>query len=484
MFRLRQLDVDDKVCEQIDLSLAEQIYPRKGIEQCIEQSGFWAQKKRRLRKTNALALVWFIIGMALWSRSNQCGVWKKLVGSLSYLHPRRRQAALSDSGISRRRTELGNECLRSMMNRYCHVLADPAKMPMAFFGRYRIMAIDGTLFKTPDTPANDKAFGRSRNQFGKGAYPQVRCVLLSECGSHAVVGLDICGYRTSEEHGARRLLDQIGPNQLVTMDAGITSAGFMERVREQGAHALGQLEVGNWKHPRQQRRLCDGSVLIQLSPGRTYDTKYPLQRPMWVRIISYRLTDERLGEKDKVYRLATTLLNPRTAPALLLIGLYHERWEVELVLDEIKTHERAQRKVLRSKTPEGVVQELSGIFLAHYLVRALMAQAAMQAELDPDRLSFTEGLSAVCDLIDLNLIVEPGEAISLLERLYDTMREKILPPRLLRMHRREIKQIYTKYPPKKRDAPPAVPFKPDEQFLDFVDLLDPLACKEQAANKT
>lgn len=109
---------------------------------------------------------------------------------------------------------------------------------------------------------------------------------------------------------------------------------------------------------------------------------------MWVRILSYRVTDERLGEVGKVYRLVTTLLNPRVAPARELIALYHERWEIELVIDEIKTHERAQRKVLRSKTPEGVRQELYGIYLAHYAVRVLLAQAAVEAELDPDRLSF------------------------------------------------------------------------------------------------
>jgi len=105
-----------------------------------------------------------------------------------------------------------------------------------------------------------------------------------------------------------------------------------------------------------------------------------------VRIISYRLTDERLGEVGKVYRLVTTLLNPHTAPAKDLVILYHERWEIELVIDEVKTHERAQRKVLRSRTAEGVRQELYGIFLAHYAVRVLMYEAACEAGLDPDRL--------------------------------------------------------------------------------------------------
>jgi len=183
-----------------------------------------------------------------------------------------------------------------------------------------------------------------------------------------------------------------------------------------------------------------------------------------------------LGEPGKVYRLVTTLLNPRVAPALALIELYHERWEIELVIDEIKTHERAQRKVLRSKTPEGVRQELSGIYLAHYAVRVLLAEAAVQGELDPDRLSFTDGLFELTEMISLALTLEPEEATAqLLPRLRHKMARHVLPARRLRVNRLEIKQIYNKYKPKKRQVPPPEPFDPEDQFLDFVDLLDPLA---------
>ena len=183
-----------------------------------------------------------------------------------------------------------------------------------------------------------------------------------------------------------------------------------------------------------------------------------------------------VGEPGKVYRLVTTLLNPRVAPALTLINLYHERWEIELVIDEIKTHERAQRKVLRSKTPEGVRQELYGIYLAHYAVRVLLAEAAVEAELDPDRLSFTEGLFELTEMLSLALTVGSEEAaVRLLARLRHKMARHVLPPRRLRINRREIKQIYHKYKPKKRRVPPPDPFEPEEQFLDFVDLLDPLA---------
>jgi hypothetical protein len=202
-----------------------------------------------------------------------------------------------------------------------------------------------------------------------------------------------------------------------------------------------------------------------------------MRQGMWVRIISYRVTDARLGEVDKVYRLVTTLLNPRVAPALDLIALYHERWEIELVIDEIKTHERMQRKVLRSKTPAGVYQELYGLFLAHYAVRVLMAQAAIEADLDPDRLSFTAGLFYLTEMIDLALTLEPAEAtMPLLRRVRHQMASTVLPPRRLRINRREIKQVYSKYKPKKRHLAPPAPFEPDEQFLDFVALLDPLAC--------
>ena len=384
---------------------------------------------------------------------------------------------MSDSGLSGRRQALGSQCLQGLMQERCQVLATPQSMPSAFFGRYRLMAIDGTLFHTPDTKANATAFGRSSNQYGPGAYPQVKCVLLAECGSHAVVGLEMDRYDVSEVHGAYRLLWQVGPDTLVLVDAGLISGAFIEQVRARRAHILGALEAGAWEQPKKARRLADGSVLAWVTPS--HSGRYRQQHGMWVRIISYRVTDARLGEPDKVYRVVTTLLNPRVAPALTLLNLYHERWEIELVIDEIKTHERAQRKVLRSKTPEGVRQELYGIYLAylaHYAVRALLAQTAVEADLDPDRLSFSEGLFELTEMLSFALTVAPEEAAMRLPgRVRHKMARHVLPPRRLRINRREIKQIYHKYKPKKRGVPPPEPFEPEEQFLDFVELLDPLA---------
>jgi Transposase DDE domain/Insertion element 4 transposase N-terminal len=476
MYRLREMDVDDKVCEQVSLTMLNGVYPKEVIERCVQESEPWSTKARRVRASTALALVLFVIAMALWSRLNQCQVWQKLVGKLSDLHPAEPEGGLSDSGLSGRRKELGSQCLQALMRERSQVIAQPSTMPSAFFGRSRLMAIDGTVFNTPDTKANALAFGRSSNQYGPGAYPQVRCVLLAECGSHAVVGLSMDRYEVSEVHGAHRLLEEVGPEMLVLVDAGITSGGFLEHARQRRAHVLAALEAGAWEHLSRQRRLADGSVLAWVGPTRPGHAHYRVHEGMWVRILSYRVTDERLGEVGKVYRVVTTLLNPRVAPALELIALYHERWEIELVIDEIKTHERAQRKVLRSKTPEGVRQELYGIYLAHDAVRVLLAQAAVEAELDPDRLSFTEGLFELTEMISLALTLEPEEASEpLLKRLRHKMARHVLPARRLRINRREVKQIYNKYKPKKRQVPPPAPFEPEDQFLDFVDLLDPLA---------
>ncbi len=299
-------------------------------------------------------------------------------------------------------------------------------------------------------------------------------MLLAECGSHAVVGLEMDRYDVSEVHGAYRLLCQLGPAMVLLVDAGLISGAFIEQVRARRTPLLGALEAGAWEHPKRARRLADGSVLAWVEPS--HSSVYRQQRGLWVRIISYRVSDARLGELGKVYRLVTTLLNPRVAPALSLLTLYHERWEIELVIDEIKTHERAQRKVLRSKTPEGVRQELYGIYLAHYAVRALLAAAAIEAEVDPDRLSLTDGLFELTEMLTLALTLASEQYAGRLQtRLRRKLARHVLPPRRLRINRREIKQIYHKYKPKKRGLPPPAPFEPGEQFLDFVELLAPLA---------
>jgi hypothetical protein len=247
---------------------------------------------------------------------------------------------------------------------------------------------------------------------------------------------------------------------------GSWSGGLWQGIRARDAHALSALAEGVLTTATQGQALSDGSYLAWLQPNK--DALYPLEKPMLIRVIEYRVTDSRLGEPEQVYRLATTLLDEQRYPALDLIVLYHERWEIELVYDEIKTHQRQQMKVLRSKTPEGVRQEVYATVLAHYAVRALMVQAADEVDLDPDRLSFTEAVFQITQAIDDGMCLAAEHQERLHQRLLGRLCRHRLPQRRLRINRRELKQVYHKYKPKKRDVPPPEPFQPDQRFEDFV----------------
>ena len=128
MYRLRDMDIDDKVCEQVEMTMLSQVYPKEVIQRSVQESRPWSEKERRVRQSTALTLVWFVIAMALWSRLNQCQVWQKLVGKLSDLHPGEPESLLSASGLSGRRKELGSQCLQTLMRERCQVLATPQQM--------------------------------------------------------------------------------------------------------------------------------------------------------------------------------------------------------------------------------------------------------------------------------------------------------------------------------------------------------------------
>src|SRR5205823_5153976 len=169
MYRLREMEVDDKVCEQVSMTMLSQVYPTEVIERCVQQSEPWSTKVRRVRLSTALTLVLFVIAMALWSRRNQCQVWQSLVGKRSSLHPAEPKSTISDAGLSGRRKALGSHCVQALMRERCQVIAQRSSMPSAAFARYRLTAIDGTVINTADTKANELALRRSSHQYGPAA---------------------------------------------------------------------------------------------------------------------------------------------------------------------------------------------------------------------------------------------------------------------------------------------------------------------------
>jgi hypothetical protein len=466
MYRIRYLEQTDKMSERVRLRMIEEVYSRELLLASVQHSPKRQQKQRRLQHFTALSVVWFLVAMVLWSRLSQGRVWDKLTHWLQDRCPDEPQEPAGPSALSYQRAILGVEPVQWLFEHGTQVLCTPETQG-AWYRGYRLMALDGSLFNVPDTKANAAAFGRSCNQYGTGAYPQARAVMLTECGSHATIGLHLGDYDEAEIHGAYALLTKLSRGMYLMHDANFFGGAYLEALNAKGVRAL--FALSSTVALKRVRNLPDGSYVAQLKPQKR--AVYPMQQAVWLRVIEYQITDERVGEPGSVYRLGTTWLNPRTTSATELLVLYHERWEIEIVVDEIKTHLRVQQKVLRSHTPEGVRQELYALFVVHYAIRALMYRSALQADLDPDRLSFTEAVFQICEAItDERGEAELPSAVQRwrTERLLQRLRRTLLPERRLRINRREIKQIYKKYKPKKRDVPPSKPFEPGKRFEECV----------------
>jgi hypothetical protein len=291
--------------------------------------------------------------------------------------------------IAKARARLGAEPVRALYEQVARPLARP-KSKGAFLGELRLMAIDGTTLDLADTEANEAAFGRPGSGRGEGraAYPQLRAVGLAECGTHAICDVALGPIKASEGSLAERLWPSLEPGMLVIADRGFWGFGAWQAAREGGAELL-------WR-VRQNLILAVDEVLEDGSyRSRIYHSADRKRtEPVEVRVVEYELTDPALGGSQR-YRLATTITDPARASAAELAACYPERWEFETALDELKTHQRGPRLVLRSKSPDGVYQEVYGHLLVHYAIRVLVCEVAIEAGRDPDRLSFTRSLRVV-----------------------------------------------------------------------------------------
>jgi hypothetical protein len=462
-YRLRHLDLDDKMCHQVSLEVFEQVYPYDKICEQLSQHQAWEERERKL---NMLVLVYILLAAALWTRLAFPRVLERLARPLHLLGLPLKAMQVRGSAISARRKLLGQAPLQGLFAHCCRPVCTPQTKGAYRFGK-RLVALDGTVQDVADTPANAAAFFRPSNQYGPGPFPQIRVLLLSECGSHAPFDAVIDSGEVAEQTLAQAILPSLSADMWLLHDAQFTGLRFWQAIRAHRAHVMGPLPTHHL--PTYLRQLSDGSYLAAYVPSRAQVREGI--KPLLVRVIEYRITDARLGEPEQIYRLATTWLNPRTALALDLIDCYHERWEVELVFDEIKTHQRLQQAVLRSRTPDGVRQEVYALLLAHYAVRSWMHRAACQAEVDPDRLSFTDAIFVLSETTRELALVEAISQASLLQEMCERLTAQLLPPRRLRTNPRVLKKLYRKYPRKSPNQPALPPFDPKDQFLDFVVLL-------------
>lgn len=381
---------------------------------------------RAARRLPAWFMVWFVIALGLFGPDCYRQVYR-------WLQPFRRRGIPNRSTLCEARKRLGVAPLRRLADRVVRLLGTPA-MDGAFYRGMRLMALDSFVVDVPDSTANARVFGRPGSGRAPGAFPQARVLSLCETGTHVLWRNLVKPHRRSEVVMAATLLRQLTPDMLLLWDRGFLSYANVARVRRRQAHLLARVKKSLVFVPT--RRLADGSFLAQLYPSWRHRDRQAEGIP--VRIIEYTLDDPGRPGAGETHRLLTTLLDAKRHPAKRLVVLYHERWEEEGTIDELKTHQR-QRPVLRSKTPAGVVQEIYGLLLGHYVVRALMTEAATATGHSPRRLSFVGALKILrCRL------PECPKSVAGLRRWYEDLvaevGEEVLPPRRQRANPRVIKR--------------------------------------------
>lgn len=352
----------------------------------LEQTGRASVRERDLP---AHVVVYYVIALALYMRSSYREVLRCLLEGVQWLlDPSTSIKVAGKSGISQARSRLGAEPVQALYQAMVAPIAG-RETKGAWYRQWRLVSLDGSTLDVADTKENEKAFGRPGASRGSAAFPKIRFVALLENGTHVLWAARVDKYATDEltlaeevvpalQKGMLCLADRFFPSHKLWQKAAATGADLLWRTRQNA-----RLEI--------DQRLPDGSYLSRIYPS-TSDRRNE-RKAIVVRVIDYRL--DKVPDAEPIYRLITSILDHKLAPAKELAALYHERWEIETALDELKTHLRGAQIVLRSKTPELVRQEFYGLLMAHFAIRGLMHEAALRAGEDPDRLSFVHAVRVV-----------------------------------------------------------------------------------------
>ncbi len=374
---------DRRLSDLVSVGVLTRVFPPGLVDEVIAGVGRTEQRRRALP---ARVMAYFSIGMALHSEGSYEDVFAQLTDGLSwssgwaesYVPP-------SKSAISQARARLGAGPVEALFRRVARPLATAAT-PGSWLAGRRLVAIDGTCLDVADTAENAAWFGRPGvNKGEQAAFAQARLVALAECGTHAMFDAEIGPYTTSEVELSRRLVERLEPGMLVIADRGFYGYHLWQQAAATGADMLWRMRASQRLDPIEE--LADGSYLSKAYEVHNYKRR---GKGVVVRVIDYTLDDGR--PDDTSYRLITTILDPAEAAAVDLAQAYAQRWEIETALDELKTHQRGPRTVLRSKSPDLVHQEIWGHLCCHYAIRTLMADTAEHAGHDPDRVSFVAAL--------------------------------------------------------------------------------------------
>lgn len=383
---LAQLPKGSRITDYISLGVVAKTFPVATVKSVLAATGRGSIRQRDLP---AHVVVYYVIALALYMQSSYREVLRCLLEGVQWLlNPAVRIKVTGKSGISQARSRLGVEPVRQLHDEVVKPIA-VKETKGAWYRSWRLVSLDGSTMDVADERANEEAFGRPAASRGASAYPQLRFVSLVENGTHVLFGTQMGDYGTGEITLAKGVLPWLRQGMLCLADRQFFGFALWNEARATGAELLWRIKK-NMRLPCEQR-LPDGSYLSRIYPSER-DRRHNVSGIV-VRVIEYRL--EGVQGAESLYRLLTTILDPEQAPAQELAALYHERWEIETALDELKTHLRGARIILRSKTPALVRQELYGLLMAHFAIRGLMHEAALKADEDPDRLSFVHAVRVV-----------------------------------------------------------------------------------------
>jgi hypothetical protein len=380
-------ETERRLSDLVSVGVLTRVFPPALVDEVIAGVG---RTERRHRSLPARVMAYFSIGMALYSEGSYEDVLAQLTDGLSWASGWTETfSPPSKSAIFQARARLGAEPLAALFERVARPIGTDTTPGVWLAGR-RLVAIDGMCLDVADTSANHEHFGRPGvNKGEQAAFPQARVVALAECGTHAVFAAEIGAYPESEATLAERLLDRLVPGMVLTADRGFFSYALWRKAIATGADLLWRIRTDkSGPKPTHLEDLPDGSWLAHLR--QTHSAAARREEPMLVRVIDYTIDDGRAN--PTAYRLFTTLTDPDEVSAADLAAAYAQRWEIELTFDELKTHQRGPRTVLRSKSPDLVLQEIWGHLCCHYAIRSLMAEAAAHCGHDPDRVSFVAAL--------------------------------------------------------------------------------------------
>lgn len=380
------LPAGERITDYISLGVIAKYFPRHIIDDVLRQT---KRESVRERDLPAHVVVYYVIALALYMQSSYREVLRCLLEGLHWLaDPSMAPRVAGKSGISQARTRLGAAPLRALYDAVARPVAGE-KTRGAWYRRWRLMSLDGSTFDVADTSDNAETYGRPSNHRGACAYPKIRFVTLLECGTHVLCSARMSGYKVSETALAVEVVPALGSGVLCLADRLFSNYRLWSAAKKNGADLLWRVPLKF--HFTPTKALPDGSFLSTLRPS-DKDRKAGSE-PVVVRVIDYHL--QGVENVEPLYRLITTILDVESAPASELAALYHQRWEIETALDELKTHLRGSHIVLRSKTPELVEQEFYGLLLSHYAIRSLMHEAALKVDEDPDRISFRHTVHVV-----------------------------------------------------------------------------------------